>query len=122
MMFAAKIAGSMASNEKNNMTMVKKYWSSLSTEPMSEEAIRALYQPQKDFKFYLNTVEPGKSLSTKGAHAFDLYVLTGSCKTSIEGIELHLAAQEMITLEKGSYEFEVVGDTELRLIKVFSLS
>jgi hypothetical protein len=104
------------------MTMVKKYWSSLSSEPISEEAIRALHQPQKKFKFYVNIVEAGKSLTTKAGHEFVLYVLSGSCKTSLEGIDLTLSASELITLEKGSYVFDVLGNEELKVIKVFSLT
>jgi hypothetical protein len=104
------------------MTMVKKYWSNLSTEPISEDAIRALHQPQKKFKFYLNVIEAGKSFTTKAGHEFVLYVLAGRCRTSLEGHELTLSASELITLEKGSYDFEVLGDEELKIIKVFSLT
>ncbi|MGZ5789850.1 MAG: hypothetical protein ACXWJF_10400 [Burkholderiaceae bacterium] len=104
------------------MTMVKKSWSSLSAEPISEEAIRALHQPQKKFKFYVNTVEPGKNMTTKAGHEFVLYVLSGICKTSLEGLELTLSASELITFEKGSYVFDVLGDQELKVMKVFSLA
>lgn len=104
------------------MTMVKKYWSNLSAEPISEDRIRALHQPQKKFKFYLNKIEAGKSFTTKAGHEFVLYVMNGSCKTSIEGIELTLSASEFITLEKGTYVFETLGDEELKIMKVFSLS
>jgi hypothetical protein len=104
------------------MTMVKKYWSNLSTEPISEEAIRALHQPQKKFKFYVNTIESGKSFTTNAGHEFVLYVLAGSCKTAIEGIDLTLSASEFITLEKGSYVFDVLSDEELKVMKVFRLA
>lgn len=103
------------------MTMIKKYWSNLSAEPISEDAIRALHQPQKKFKFYINTIEAGKSFTTNAGHEFVLYVLAGSCKTSLEGIELTLSASELIALEKGSYVFEVLGGEELKIMKVFSL-
>ncbi len=101
--------------------MIKKYWSNLSAEPISEDAIRALHQPQKKFKFYINTIEAGKSFTTNAGHEFVLYVLAGSCKTSLEGIELTLSASELIALEKGSYVFEVLGGEELKIMKVFSL-
>ena len=103
------------------MTMVKKYWTDISSEPISEEAIRALHQPNKHFKFYINTVEPGKSLNTNAGHEFMLYILAGTCKTSLEGIELILSSAEYITFEKGSYVFEADGDVDLKLVKVFSL-
>jgi len=102
--------------------MVKKYWSNLSTEPISEEAIRTRHQPQKKFKFYVNAVEAGKSFTTNAGHEFVLYVLAGSCKTVIEGIELTLSASEFIALEKGSYAFDVLGNEELKVMKVFSLA
>ena len=102
--------------------MFKKYWSTLSTEPISEGAIRALHQPQRKFKFYINTIEAGKNFTTKAGHEFVLYVLTGSCKTAIEGVDLTLSASEFITFEKGSYVFDVSGGEELKVMKVFSLA
>jgi hypothetical protein len=104
------------------MSMVKKYWSNISSEPMSEEAIRARYQPQKKYRFYVNTIEAGGSLPAKAAHDFDIYVLAGSLKTQIEGIDLTMSSSEMITLEKGSYTIEALGDEELKIMKVFSLA
>ena len=80
-----------------------------------------MHQPQKKFKFYINTIEAGKSFTTNAGHEFVLYVLAGSCKTSLEGIELTLSASELIALEKGSYVFEVLGGEELKIMKVFSL-
>jgi hypothetical protein len=103
------------------MAMVKKSWSNLAAGPISEEAIRALHQPNKKFKFYVNKVEPGKSLTTRAGHEFVLYILNGSCRTSLEGLELTLSASELITLEKGTYVFDVLGDEELKVMKVFSL-
>jgi hypothetical protein len=103
------------------MKMVKLSWSSVSKQPISEEAIRALHQPQKRYKFYVNKVAPGKSLPTKAGHEFVLYVLSGDCKMSVDGIEMTLASSEFISLEKGSYLFEALGDEELKVMKVFSL-
>jgi hypothetical protein len=104
------------------MKMVKISWSTLSEQPISEEAIRALHQPQKRYKFYVNKIEPGKSLPTKAGHDFVLYVLTGSCKISVDGIEMILSSSESISLEKGAYLFEALGDEQLKIMKVFSLS
>jgi quercetin dioxygenase-like cupin family protein len=104
------------------MNMVPKNWSDISTESISEEAIRALHSPQEKFKIYANTYEAGKSFSTKAGHAFVLYVLAGRCKTALDGSEVTLSAGEFIALEKGSYAFDVMGDEEVKLVKVFSLS
>jgi quercetin dioxygenase-like cupin family protein len=104
------------------MSMIKNSWSDISAVSISEEAIRALYLPPEDFKVYVNAYEPGKSFPTKAGHVFVLYVLAGSCKTTLEGNEVTLLASEFITLEKGAYTFEVVGNETLKLMKVFSLS
>jgi hypothetical protein len=103
------------------MALLKKYWSSLSSEPMTEGAIRAQHRPEKHFKFYVNRMEAGKSFTTKAGHDFVLYVMAGSCKTSLEGIEITLSASELIMLEKGTYHFDVQGDEELKIMKVFRL-
>lgn len=104
------------------MSMVKKYWADISKEPISEEAIRTLHTPQKAYKFYLSTVEAGKHFPTKASHEFTLYILAGSCTTLLDGIALTLSASEFISLEKGSYEFDVTGNSELKVLKVFSFA
>lgn len=104
------------------MNILKKNWRDISTGPMTEEAIHALHLPPENFKMYVNTYEAGTSFPTKAGHAFVLYVLAGSCQTSLDGNELTLSAAEFITLEKGLYAFDVVGNEDLKLVKVFSLS
>ena len=104
------------------MSMVKKSWADISADPVSEEAVRALHLPPENFKVYLNAHAAGKSFPVKAGHAFVLYVLAGSCKITLAGSEVTLHASEFITLEKGSYTFEAVGNEELRLVKVFSRS
>jgi len=104
------------------MNMIKKNWSDLSAATISEEAIRALHQPQENFKIYVNTYEAGQSVPAKAGHAFVLYVLAGSCKIALDGSDVTLSAAEWIRLEKGAYTFDVVGKEELQLVKVFSLS
>jgi hypothetical protein len=104
------------------MSMVKKSWADVSEDPISEEAIRALYFPPENFRLYVNTHEAGGKFPTKAGHVFVLYVLAGSCKTTLAGSEVSLHASEFIALEKGSYTFDVVGNEELKLVKVFSLS
>ena len=102
--------------------MITKNWSDISSDPISEETIRALHRPQENFKLYTNTYEAGKSFFAKAGHAFVLYVLTGSCKTTVGESEVTLRPSEFITLEKGTYAFDVLGSEELKLVKVFSLS
>jgi hypothetical protein len=47
-------------------------------------------------------------------------VQSGSCKTSVDGGELTLNGGEFIALDKATYAFDVVGDHQLTLLKVFS--
>lgn len=104
------------------MNMIKKSWTDRSAESISEEAIRALHQPQENFKIYVNSYEAGTSVPAKAGHGFVLYVLAGSCKITGDGAEVSLSAAEWISLEKGVYTFDVVGNEALKLVKVFSLS
>jgi quercetin dioxygenase-like cupin family protein len=104
------------------MNMNTKNWSDISSDPISEETIRARHQPPENFKLYVNTYEAGKSFSAKAGHAFVLYVLAGSCKTTVGESEVTLHASELITLEKGTYAFDVLGNEQLKLVKVFSLA
>lgn len=104
------------------MNMIKKNWSDISTVAISLEAIRALHVPVENFKTYLSTHEAGTIFPTKAGHAFTLYVLAGSCKTTVAGSDVTLSASEFITLDQGAYTFEVVSDDAVKLVKVFSLS
>ncbi len=104
------------------MNMIQRNWSDISTESISESAIRAAHQPAENFKIYVNTYVAGKSFPTKAGHAFVLYVLTGSCKTMVDGTEVSLSASQWINLKKGSYTFDAGDEQELKLVKVFSLS
>lgn len=104
------------------MNMNTKSWSEIYSDPISEEAIRALHLPQENFKLYVNIYEAGTRFSAKAGHAFVLYVLAGSCKTTVGEREVTLHAAELINLEKGTYEFNVLGNEQLKLVKVFGLS
>lgn len=104
------------------MDMIKRNWSDTSAAPISEEAIRAMHGPQGNARIYVNTYEAGTSFTTRAGHAFVLYVLAGRCKTTLDGVEVTLSAAECMNLEKGSYEFTVAGNEQLKLAKVFSLA
>ena len=97
----------------------KQNWSDISTAPISEAAIRALHVPAENFKVYVNTHEAGTHFTAKAGHAFVLYVVAGSCKTTLDDSEVSLQASELIALEKGSYAFDVVGNEALTIVKVF---
>lgn len=95
-------------------------WSEKSTSAISEEAIRAANTPTENFKFYANAYELGQQFAIKAGHEFTLYVITGACKTSIDGKELRLGTAEFATMPAGSYAFEAIGTDGLQLLKVFS--
>lgn len=99
---------------------LKKNWSEISTSAISDEAIRALHTPAENFKFYANTYEAGQQFAIKAGHEFTLYILTGGCKTSIDGKELRMSAAELVVMDAGSYAFEAIGTEALHMLKVFS--
>lgn len=99
---------------------LKQNWSDISTLAFSEEAIRALHVPAENFKLYLNAYEAGQQFAIKAGHDFVLYVLSGACKTSIDGKELRLSAAELVAMDAGSYAFEALGTDPLQLVKVFT--
>lgn len=99
---------------------LKQNWSDTSTAAFSEEAIRALHQPADNFKLYVNSYEAGQQFAIKAGHDFILYVLSGACKTSVDGKELRLATAEIANMKAGSYAFEALGTEALQLVKVFS--
>ena len=99
---------------------LKQNWSDKSTLPFSEEAIRSLHVPAENFKVYLNAYEAGQQFAIKAGHDFVLYVLTGACKSSIDGKELRLSATESVSMDAGSYAFEALGTEALQLVKVFA--
>lgn len=98
----------------------KQNWSEKSAEAISEDAIRALHVPADNFKLYVNSYEAAQQFAIKAGHEFILYVLSGACKTRLDGLEVRLNAGEYISIDAGSYAFEVLGDEALQLVKVFS--
>lgn len=101
-------------------THLKQNWSDKSTSALSEEAIHAQYTPAENFKFYTNAYESGQQFAIKAGHEFTLYVLSGACKSSIEGKELRLSAAEFVVMNAGSYAFEALGTDALHIVKVFT--
>jgi glyoxylate utilization-related uncharacterized protein len=103
------------------MTMhLKQLWSEKSALTISEESIRTLHAPAENFKFYANAYETGQQFAVKAGHDFTLYVITGACKTSIDGKELRMGTAEFASIPAGSYAFEAIGTENLQLLKVFS--
>lgn len=101
--------------------MVKQDWSILSTEQISEKAIRALYSPPEIYRIYPNRYDAGVTFPTTVARPHVVHILEGSCKYKQGNREVVLEASEFVSLEKGSYSFEVLGSSPVSLVKVFKL-
>jgi glyoxylate utilization-related uncharacterized protein len=101
-------------------TPSKQLWSDSSAVALSEEAIRAHHTPAENFKVYVNAYEAAQLFAVKAGHEFVLYLVTGACKTSVDGHELRLTAGEFVTMPAGSYAFEALGSDALQIVKVFS--
>ncbi|AZP13341.1 cupin domain-containing protein [Undibacterium parvum] len=95
-------------------------WSEADSGALTEAAIRAHHQPEENFKLYVNAYEAAQQFAVKAGHEFFLYVVTGACKTSVDGHELRLAAGQFVSLAAGSYAFEALGTEALQLVKVFA--
>lgn len=103
------------------MDMFKQNWSDISNEPISVEAIRALYVPSEAYRVSPNKYEAGVRCTSRAGLPHLVYVLDGCCKYQLGDRELTLCASEFTSLVKGEYWFEVMGDTEVKLVRVFQI-
>jgi hypothetical protein len=101
------------------MIKTKQNWADVSDEPISEDAIRALHVPEESFKLYSNMYEAGQPFVIKAGHGFVLYVLSGGCKTTLDGLVLQLGAGEFAFLDKGTYQFKALDGEQLKVVRVF---
>ena len=90
-------------------------------EPMTEAAIRATHIPPDHFRiskseFEMNTCFSGSTRTGR------CYVLEGSCIYRFEKNEVEIRAGQFADLVGGRYNFEVLGDTGVSIIKVWNLS
>jgi glyoxylate utilization-related uncharacterized protein len=98
--------------------MMKQKWSDVSDEPISEEAVRAMHVPEEIYTFDAQTQQAGQSFTLKAGNDFILYVLSGACKTTMDGNLLQLAAGEFLFLGKGAYQFKSDSAGDVRLVRV----
>jgi glyoxylate utilization-related uncharacterized protein len=100
--------------------MMKQTWTDVSEEPISEEGIRALHVPEESYRVDTEEHKAGSAFTVKAGDDFVLYVLSGSCKTTAEGMLTQLNAGEFLFLGKGAYQFKSVGVDDARLVKVMA--
>ncbi|MDQ9171839.1 hypothetical protein Q8A64_15605 [Oxalobacteraceae bacterium R-40] len=98
--------------------MMKQKWSDVSDEAISEEGIYALHVPEEMYKFETDTYPAGQAFTVKAGNDFVLYVLNGTCKTTVDGQLLQLEAGEFLFFGKGAYQFKSTGAADVRLMRV----
>ena len=90
-------------------------------EPMTEATVRTMHSSIDKFRIIKRQYKKGARFSGS-MRAGRCYVLEGECRYIFEGIEIDIPATQYADLEQGSYDFEVLGDANVVLIKVWNLS
>ena len=104
------------------MSFIIKKWSALSTNPISEAAIRSLYPPEKKYRVSAYKYPPGASFSNAVGLQHLVFVVEGKFKYAGEGDEIIVGEAEFVSVEVGKYTCKVIGDMPVRLVKVFDWS
>ncbi len=95
-------------------------WESLSTEPMSLEAIRSLYTPASHYRVSRNGYDAGVSFPGTGK-AGRLYVLAGRCSKSVGDWSAELGPGSFVDFPGGDFVFSVIGDEPVKLVNVWEI-
>jgi len=85
----------------------------------SEKVIRNYFDPSEN-KVTKNSY-PKNAKFCGSMIAGQCFVLDGACKFSFKDYEVVIRAGEFAHLPKGQYDFEVVGETPVTLVKVAPL-
>jgi len=102
------------------MPSVVAQWKALSSEPISLEAIRSLYQPASHFRVSRNGYDAGMTFAGTGK-AGRLYVISGHCSKSVGSWKAVLGPGTFVDFPAGDYEFSVVGDEPVKLAYVWEI-
>lgn len=113
-----RTAFTAVSFRKKHTMMMKQKWSEVSDEPISEEAIRAMHVPEEMYAFDTQAYSAGQSFTVKAGNDFILYVLSGTCKTTMDSALVQLAEGEFMFLGKGAYQFKPEGAKDVHLVRV----
>ena len=95
-------------------------WESMSSEPMTLEAIRGLYTPASHYRVSRNGYDAGVSFPGTGK-AGRLYVLSGRCSKSVGDWSAELGPGSFVDFPGGDFVFSVIGDEPVRLVNVWEI-
>jgi hypothetical protein len=96
------------------------HWESLTTDPMSLEAIRSLYKPASHYRVSRNGYDGGVSFPGTG-RAGRLYVLSGRCSKSVGDWKAELGPGTFVDFPAGDYVFSVIGSEPVKLVNVWEI-
>lgn len=100
------------------MSSYPKRWAEISREPISIDVIRELHTPASQHRISTNRYEAG--VTFRGTHrAGRLYVLSGSCSLRTGEWQAEILASTLVDFPAGDFEFEVLGDEPVQLVKVW---
>ena len=88
---------------------------------ISEAGVRQAHVPHENFRISTQRFEPGIRFSGTTREGL-VYVLSGSCRWSIDGQQVNAVEGDVAQMPTGSYEFEVVGDHPCDLAHVWNLN
>lgn len=99
--------------------MRKVIWDVDENGPLSEDSVRALYQPPGHYRvsrrrFPSGTQFPGTMRAGR------CYVMKGQCRYKFSGV-LDLRAGEVADLPAGDFDFQVLGPEDAEIIMVWEL-
>ncbi|WP_457334863.1 hypothetical protein [Rhizobacter sp. P5_C2] len=95
-------------------------WESLSSEPMTLEAIRKRYEPASHYRVSRNAYDAGISFAGTG-RAGRLYVLSGRCSKSVGNWKAELGPATFVDCPGGDFLFSVIGDGPVTLVNVWEI-
>ena len=103
--------------------IIKHNWTEISNEPISEAIIRTLYLSTDEYVYRFSPHKYDANVRFPGTAGlpFVVYVLNGECKFQWGKLEVILNASEFSNIPKGDYRFEVLGNAEVSLMKVFKI-
>lgn len=97
-------------------------WTEVSSEPISEKAIRALYPASKGYRHFPNAYAAGVRFGGDHSRESRVFVLEGACTYCIGDSKVTIRAGEFAELVPGAYQFEASPTHPVRLVTVYGLS
>jgi glyoxylate utilization-related uncharacterized protein len=87
---------------------------------MSLDAIRALHQPECDYRVSWNS-HPAQTETSGTSRARCFYVLSGECEVAAGDTQWRLSAGEYADLPQGDYQLRVIGSNPLEFVSVWEV-